>query len=278
MTLTAKEFKLKRMKKLAAIFLFTLIFFLKEGKSVLAVNQEDLDISINKFNQSADYFKETANNFSSAKANYLVNKTGDSEDILTEKAKQMMAAKIEMLVNYLTALREKLALVTNVIDYQENLSFIHLDNEISEWKNAKVLVLSVSSLADLEKFEQSSKTKYLRTHVVANKTLGLIFVHGFEALILKSQETITILENNLTFLDTSQMTAVKSRLEIIKETLKSSLTKSEAEKKVFLANIEKSSEPELIFANYTDKLYINKKEQLNWLPSVEEITNLIFKR
>lgn len=160
------------MKKILPISFLLLSFFL----SFISVSAQDFDYSrsLSDYLYNYNLYRSAYNEYVGAKSEYQTYQTLTSQTKSLEATKKMLLARDESLKTYLTALRMKLKDTTNILDYQQNLSYIKLDNEITWLSDHKNSLPSSGTIEDLLETSQELEKRYPQIEVLSYQTLGVI--------------------------------------------------------------------------------------------------------
>ena len=118
-------------------------------------------------------YRDSYHEFATAKDQYASYKTLTAKTLLLEQTINMLQKRDEALKTYLTALRLNLAETTGILNYEQNLLYLELDNQIIWLNNHKETVPSVASLEDALSSARLVENKYPEIEVLAYKTLTL---------------------------------------------------------------------------------------------------------
>ena len=143
-------------------------------------------------------YRESYNQFITAKQAYLNYQTLNSKNEAQTKTLQTLQLRDEAVKTYLTMIRFKLAQVTQVSDYNLNLIYLKLEDEIGWYSAHKESLTSAGTLEDLVKLSTKSESYYQNTtQPTIYKTLFAVI--AYKEKILTSQTEV-------------QMDKIKSKL------------------------------------------------------------------
>lgn len=149
----------------------------------------DFNKALSDYLYNYNLYREDYLKFVSSRSEYLNYKTLTSENKAFEATKSMLEKRSEALKTYLTALRMRLKDETTIINYQQNLAYIKLDDEINFLSNHKSEYASAGSIEDLLKTSKTWEDRYPLQEKLAYQTLGQID-SGIEAKFKNNLEKI----------------------------------------------------------------------------------------
>ena len=126
------------MKKLVAI-VFVCLLILPAGLNKISAQEEtapsqapvfDFDKALSDHQYSYNQYRQAHLQYETAKTAYLKFGTLNSKNEALEKAALMLTLRDETIRTFLTAIRLKLAQVTNINDYNLNLFYLKLDEQV----------------------------------------------------------------------------------------------------------------------------------------------------
>jgi hypothetical protein len=132
-----------------------------------------------------------------AQNEYQKYKTLSSQTKFLETAKTMLLTRADTVKTYLTALRMKLRETTGIINYQQNLYYVKLDDEVAWVDSYKQSLPSAGSLDDLGQLSSQMEGKSNLYHYLAYKTIGVVVCARESALKEHVQDVISRLENQI---------------------------------------------------------------------------------
>jgi len=163
---------MKKQLPILSLFLF-FFFFILLANQVNAQNfnfQKAYDDYLHNYNQ----YRQANTEFISAKQAYLNYQTLNSKENALNKTSNLIRREDEVVKTYLTALRLKLGQISSISDYELNIIYLKIDNEVAWYQNHQNNLNSTGSLEDLVKSSQTMKQRYQETEVLAYQTLGSI--------------------------------------------------------------------------------------------------------
>lgn len=184
------------MKRLLISFLiFTLLL---SGSLTLTYAQEfDFKRAYQDYIYNYGLYRNVHLNYEAAKTEYYTYQTFVSKTKALEATKQMMLARSDTLRTYLTAVRMKLRESTNVQDYQQNLYYIKLDDEIAWIEQHKNTIPSPGSLEDIVKISSQFESRFSNTIFLSYQVRGLIFAGRVDILKEKVRSHLSITEERI---------------------------------------------------------------------------------
>lgn len=203
----------------------------------------------------------------------------------TTEFKTLKATK-EMLVQreaswrtYLVALRIKLAQVTGILNYQQNLEFVKLDSEIGWLVTHKNSLLASNSIEELQKQSAKFEERFPSTELLAYQTLGTILFSKEttirEQTILQSKkinEQLLLMRQKGSNVDTLTDRLIEAQKEISNSQTK----QTEAEK--ILKGLESgSNQKKEVFSRAQNRLFEGHQNLKNAVTLLTEIIDNILK-
>jgi len=272
------------MKKIWPI-IFVSIFglslnFLGRKHVVLGVSSQEFQQAYQEYISASSIYQSDYEKFILSRSKYLTFMSISSESEAIDSTKKMIISRIDFLVKYVTALRIKLALETKIIDYQENLLYLQLDNELTSLLNSKELVNSAQDLKGLNDVESNSGRKYQTISKLAYKSLGLINYRQNLKVVTDLRKQVDILNNKLeqyANLGTYDLTNSKNRFEQTDKQFRDLEIKIEEDKKKFFGLVDSQNDPEKAYLDYKNMISTQKSEIINLFSVFEEIIFLIKK-
>ena len=188
------------MKKAVLILIF---FFLLTLTSLVWAQEQVFD-----FNQANNDYLFTHNQYLQAHKDYLTTRqaylnyqTLTSKTEAQAKALVMLETRDETIRTYLLTLRTKLAEV-GILNYQQNVIYLRLDEEITWYATHKTNFASAGSLNDLVDTASETEKRYPKTEILIYQTLNAI---------LSSKETLLQEEIN------QQIDSLETKISLIRE-------------------------------------------------------------
>lgn len=182
------------MKRLLGIFLtFTLLLFYSP-----ALSQDfDFNRAFQDYLYNYNLYRSSHLEYVSAKSEYLTYKTLTAQTKALEATKKMLLARAETLKTYLTALRLKLKETTGILNYQQNMYYLKLDNEVTWIGTHKNSLPSAGTLEDLVKISTEAEKRYPTMEILAYQTLGTVMTGKEITLRDKINEQISKTEGKI---------------------------------------------------------------------------------
>jgi len=272
---------MRRFWSIFFVFILGIILLLhKNGPITLAVSSPDFEQAYQTYIQSSSVYQTDFEKFVLARSQYLTFKSISSESEAIAATKKMIFSRTDFVANYLKALRIKLALETNILDYQENLLYLQLDNELSSLLNSKEVVTSAQDLKELSKIEKDSGEKFKEIKKSAYKSLSLIIYHQTLKETTDLRKQVDLLKTKLgeyAGLGNSDLSNAQKRFSQLDDQLRS-LEKEVAEnRKNFFSQVDGQADPERAYLTYKEQMSSLNMAILNLFPSFEEIIFLIKK-
>lgn len=160
------------MKKLSILLVF-LITSLFSFNFVLG-QDFDFERAYDDYLHNFNLYRNAYLEYVSAKSEFLTYKSLEAQTKALEKTRSMLEARSQVLITYLTALRMRLAETTKVIDYEQNMRYIQLDNQVSFLKSNKEQFSSPGSIEDLLAVSREVEGKYPAIELLAYQTIETI--------------------------------------------------------------------------------------------------------
>jgi len=143
-------------------------------------------------------YREAYNTFVTAKQAYLNYGTLNSKAEAKDKTLLMLQLRDETISTHLTALRTKLAEITGITDYDLNLIYLKLDDEVVWFTNHRESLTSAGTLEDLLLLSKKTENRYLKTtQINSYKTLYAIISHKEKNVYKKLNEHLLLLKDTL---------------------------------------------------------------------------------
>ena len=179
------------MKRFLLTFLLLLLPF--------TVNAQDFDFNraFQDYLYNYNLYRSSHLEYVSAKSEYLTYKTLTAQTKALEATKKMLLARAETLKTYLTALRLKLKETTGILNYQQNMYYLKLDNEVTWIGTHKNSLPSAGTLEDLVKISQEAEKRYPTMEILAYQTLGTVMTGKEITLRDKINEQISKTEGKI---------------------------------------------------------------------------------
>lgn len=132
-----------------------------------------------------------------AKSEYQTYGTLTSQTKALENTKKMLIARAETFRTYLTAIRMKLKEETSVINYQQNLAYIKLDEQIAFINTHELAIPSASTIDDLIASSGEFETKYPEAILYTSQTKKVIFLSRVNVLYEEVNSEIIRIEEKI---------------------------------------------------------------------------------
>lgn len=163
-----RRYKIKMMKKLLPLVIFLL----------LATSVKAQDISpqgvYNDYLFTYGQYRQAYQDYLIARQTYLNYQTLTSKTEAQNKTQKMLEFREETLRTYLIAIRRKLAEETKILNYDQNILYVKLDDEIVWHSSQKQTFSSAGTLEDLIASAKQSQERYPKTEILIYKTLTAI--------------------------------------------------------------------------------------------------------
>ena len=160
------------MKKYLPVFLSLLLFLLLASQ--LNAQEFNFNKAYDDYLYNYNQYRQANTEYISAKQAHSSYQTLTSKEKAMEKTSNLLKNEDEVIKTYLTALRLKLAETTGISNYEQNVIYLKLDNEVIWYQNHQSKLSSAGSLEDLVKSGEEMKQRYQETQILAYQTLGAI--------------------------------------------------------------------------------------------------------
>lgn len=155
-------------------FAFSFYFFLPPNLSYSQEKVFDANKAFEDYLYNVNLYRQSHSEYIVAKESYLKYQTLTSKNNALEKTKLMLKNQDEVVKTYLTALRLKLAEVSGINNYNQNVLYLRLDDEIPWYQKHQESLNSVGTLEDLTSLADNGKEQYQKTEILAFQTLGAV--------------------------------------------------------------------------------------------------------
>lgn len=132
-----------------------------------------------------------------AKQAYLNYKTLTSKNETLAKTSQMLKLRDKVVQTYLTTLRMKLAETTGISNYEQNILYLKLDDEVAWFSDHAELLGSAGSLEDLVDSAGKAQNRYKKTEILIYQALGTVLAGKESALREEISQQIDTLKEKL---------------------------------------------------------------------------------
>lgn len=156
------------------VFALGIVLFLLPQKSYSEEKIFDADKAFQDYLYNYNLYRESHSEYIIAKESYLKYQTLTSKNTALEKTRLMLKNQDEVIKTYLTALRLKLAEVSGITNYGQNVLYLRVDEEIPWFKKHQESLNSAGTLEDLVSLSEDGKGQYQKTEILAYQTLGTI--------------------------------------------------------------------------------------------------------
>jgi hypothetical protein len=254
------------------ILSFLLIIFLLGFSPVLA-QEFDFNKAYQDYQYNYNLYRSSHIDYIAARSEYLNYRTLTSQTKAIEKTKEMLLNRAETLKTYLTALRIKLRETTGITNYDQNISYLKLDNKVTFISSHKNSLPSAASLEDLVKISTELEKAYPEIEVLSYQTLGKIIIGKESYLRQKINEQIQMLEEKINEIrNEGEDTTIPERWLIqTKEKIKRSEEK-EKEAQTVLDRISTGDANKIFSWNKAQKLFEEENQYLKEaISSIKEI-------
>jgi len=160
-------------KIIIVLFLLS-FFFLSPQKSHSEEKIFDADKAFQDYLYNTNLYRESHSEYIVARESYLKYQTLTSKNAALEKTRTMLKNQDEVVKTYLTTLRLKLAEVSGITNYGQNVLYLRVDDEIPWFKKHQESLNSAGTLEDLISLGEDGKEQYQETEILAYQTLGAI--------------------------------------------------------------------------------------------------------
>lgn len=120
--------------------------------------------------------------YRTAKAKYTSYQSVISQAEYINTSKKLLTDENSAMLSYAKTVQSRLAEATSVLNYQENLFYIKLDDEISALSLEPVAITGISSLDDLKKTWSDIKSHFLSVSSYGYQTKSYIEIGSFDKI------------------------------------------------------------------------------------------------
>lgn len=184
--------------KILPIFFFLFILIISFSRPLFS-QDFDYNRAYNDYSYSFGLYRTAHLEYLSAITEYQTYQTLTAKSRTIEATKKVLLARDEVLRTYLTAVRMKLKETTEITDYDQNLYYIKLDDEITWLNNHKTLIESASTPEDLNSVSRQVEVKFTTEIAIVYKALGTIFSAKVDLLRENTVLSITDIDNQINF-------------------------------------------------------------------------------
>lgn len=185
------------MKRLSAILTALFVICCSLYASPVDAQVFDFNRAYNDYLHIYNQYRLTHTDYVAAKQAYLRYQTLTSKTEALSKTLKMLQLRDKVIWTYLTVLRTKLAETTGISDYEQNILYLQLDNEVNWYQDHYDVLPSAGSLEDLVDSAKETEDKYPKTEVLIYQTLGAILAGKEAALRDKANEQIERLNGKI---------------------------------------------------------------------------------
>lgn len=155
---------------LPAIFLAGALFL----TPIVRGEEFNFNRAYNDYTYTYDQYRLANNEYIMSRQAYLNYKTLTSKTDAQDKTLKMLQLRDNVVRTYLIALRKKLAEITGILNYKQNVLYLKLDTEINWYTQHHDQLSSAGTLEDLVSSSQEAQSKYQETEILIYQTLGAI--------------------------------------------------------------------------------------------------------
>lgn len=160
------------MKRYLPIFISILLLFY--SFTLVKAQEFNFNRAYSDYLFNYNQYRQSYTDYVAAKEAYLSYQTLTSKNQALEKTSKMLKDEDEVILTYLTALRMKLAETTGISNYEQNILYLKLDNEVGWYGQHKESLTSAATLEDLVASSTKVADKYKNTEILIYQTLGTI--------------------------------------------------------------------------------------------------------
>jgi len=132
-----------------------------------------------------------------AKSAYFTYQTLTAETEAITKTAKMLQLRDEVIRTYLTAIRLRLAEATGISNYELNILYLKLDNDVAWYQDHQKSFSSAGNLDDLTAISAETEKHYGLSEALAYQTLGSILVGKQDVLRNQFDEEIQLLKDKV---------------------------------------------------------------------------------
>lgn len=161
------------MKRLL-IFFFAFTLLLLYSFTLAHSQNFDFNTAYNNYLTTYNQYRIAHDEYVTASQAYLNYQTLTSQNEAFSKTLKMLELRDEVVKTYLAAIRLKLAETTKITNYEQNVFYLKLDNEINWYSEHRDSLPSAGNLEDLLDTSTEAQQKYRETEVFIYPVLGAI--------------------------------------------------------------------------------------------------------
>jgi hypothetical protein len=157
----------------------------------------DYNRAYNDYIHIYNQYREAHTDYVAARQAFGAYKTLTSKTEALNKTLKMLQLRDEVVRTYLTALRMKLAGMTGISNYEQNILYLKLDTEVNWYIKHHNELASAGSLEDLVDSSREAQVRYYQTEVLIYQALGTILASKETTLREKISQEIEILKGKI---------------------------------------------------------------------------------
>lgn len=193
---------------------FSVLFFLSCSP---AFGQTSSDTLYNDLMNKYRIYQNKLEPYNTAKSRLLSYESVASRAEYLDASKSLLLSETEAVIVYANLIRTRLVEATSVLNYQENLYFIKLDDEITSVTLMNKQVNDISSVSEVESFWKSLNDHYQKISNYGYLIKSLIEIGSFSKIndnlkITKEKISVYISESTLS---TTGIKATKDKFSVL---------------------------------------------------------------
>lgn len=187
------------MKRLPIVLLFLLfaISYLPLARIFAQEHSFNFQRAYADYNYIYDQYRQAHTEYVAARQAYLNYQTLTSKTEALGKTLAMLKLRDETVRTYLMALRMKLAETTGISNYEENILYLKLDEEVNWYLKHFNNLTSAGSLEDLVASSKEAQDQYSKSEVLVYQALGTILAGKEAGLRNEINQEIEILKGKI---------------------------------------------------------------------------------
>jgi len=189
---------MKRLSVILTILIISLLISHFSPKTSFSQEKVfDYNRAYNDYIYIYNQYRLAHTDYVAARQAFIAYKTLTSKTEALGKTLKMLQLRDEATRTYLAALRMKLAEMTGISNYEQNILYLKLDTEVNWYIKHRNELTSAGSLEDLVNSSRKAQDKYQETEVLIYQALGTILASKETTLRENSKQQIEILKGKV---------------------------------------------------------------------------------
>lgn len=184
------------MKRLL-VFFFISTLLLFHSSTLIRSQNFDFNTAYNNYLSTYNQYRTAHEEYVTASQAYLNYQTLTSKNEAFSKTLKMLSLRDEVIVAYLAAIRLKLAEITKITNYNQNVLYLKLDSEIAWYSKHHDSLPSAGDLEDLLGTSDEAQRKYQETEIFIYQVLGAVLGGKETSLRDKIDKNIAVVRDKL---------------------------------------------------------------------------------